>query len=348
MYHEPNTRSSKKTVIAIAGLLAVVGVVGVIALTRSSTPDYTSVALVNLQLEEQAFHSYMKRYGKEYSNDAELQKRFKTYRDNAAYVRLFNTLGKNWSLQLNEFADMTFEEFGQIYTPMKMPYVEKNIPHEEVEIPSSVDWRRQGVVTGVKNQGQCGSCWSFSTTGSIEGAWALAGHTLVSLSEQQLVDCSGSYGNNGCNGGLMDNAFKYVEHYGLTSESNYPYTARDGQCNDSRVQDVVARINSYHDVSQYSANALESAIAQQPVSVAVEADQSLWQFYNGGVVDSGCGTNLDHGVLAVGYDTTASTPYYWVKNSWGSSWGIGGYIKLGITNGAGICGIQLMPSYPTV
>jgi cathepsin L len=147
----------------------------------------------------------------------------------------------------------------------------------------------------------------------------------------------------------MDNAFKYIiAKGGITSEANYPYTARTGTCNAALAAKVVAKISSYKDVTPDSPAALETAIAQQPVSVAVEADQSAWQLYSSGTVSSGCGTNLDHGVLAVGYDTTASPPYYKVKNSWGASWGMSGYIQLSIVAGKGTCGIQMQPSYPVV
>lgn len=147
----------------------------------------------------------------------------------------------------------------------------------------------------------------------------------------------------------MDNAFQYIMANGITSEATYPYTARTGVCNKSLASQTVAKISNYKDVTPQSASALEAAIAQQPVSVAVEADQAAWQLYSGGVVSSNCGTNLDHGVLAVGYNLGANPPYYIVKNSWGASWGMAGYIQIAITgDGPGVCGIQLEPSYPIV
>ena len=146
----------------------------------------------------------------------------------------------------------------------------------------------------------------------------------------------------------MDDAFEYVKKYGLTTYTNYPYTASNGSCNSSKVSDAVAHISSYHDVTANSSDALLTAIDQQPVSVAVDANNLAWQFYTGGVIDGFCGDALDHGVIAVGYDTTASDPYYKVKNSWGSGWGENGYIKLKIKSGEGTCGIQMSASYPIV
>jgi KDEL-tailed cysteine endopeptidase len=217
--------------------------------------------------------------------------------------------------------------------------------------PASVDWSAKGAVTPIKNQGQCGSCWSFSTTGSVEGAHFLKTGQLVSLSEQQLVDCSGAEGNQGCNGGLMDQAFQYIiDNKGLCTEAAYPYQGVDGNCA-STTCTVAATITSFSDVPGSNEVALETAIAQQPVSIAIEADQASFQFYTSGVMTAACGTQLDHGVLVVGYGNDATGgDYYKVKNSWGASWGDNGYILLGrgaSFNPSGQCGIQMEPSYPT-
>lgn len=327
--------------------MAVVGVIATFAVVsyKPVTP-----ALAQLQLEEQEFQDYIFRYNKQYTEE-EFTRRFQIFRDNSAYVRVFNTQGHTHFLGVNEFADMTFAEFKSIYTPRRytpitdLPVVE----FDTLNAPATVDWTTQGAVTPVKNQGQCGSCWSFSTTGSTEGAWFLAGHTLVSLSEQQLMDCSYAYGNQGCNGGDMASAMKYIiANGGLTSEANYPYTAKDGLCNKTKAKSISASLSSLTAVSASNSDQLMAAVAQQPVSVAVEADQNAWQLYKGGIVSKDCGTNLDHGVLVVGYDTT-STPQAWkVKNSWGASWGEAGFIRIAIVAGKGVCGIQMQPVYPIV
>jgi cathepsin L len=199
----------------------------------------------------------------------------------------------------------------------------------------------------VKNQGQCGSCWAFSTTGAVEGAEFVATGTLNSFSEQQLVDCAGGiYGNQGCNGGLMDNAFKYIEKYGLQSEASYPYIAKKNRKCKYDASKVDGTVKSYTDVKVNDPAQLKAALVLSPVSVAIEADQYAFQGYTGGVITSGCGTSLDHGVLAVGYGTESGQDYFLVKNSWGASWGVNGYVKIG-AGSSNVCGILSAASYPT-
>jgi len=216
----------------------------------------------------------------------------------------------------------------------------------EAVIGASVNWVTAGAVAAVKDQGQCGSCWAFSATGAIEGAVFLKEKRLTSVAEQQLVDCSGAEGNQGCNGGLMDYAFDYViKNKGIGSEASYKYTARDGTC---KKVPSVSTISGYKDIQSGSETGLLAAVNVQPIAIAIEADQSCFQFYHSGVLDdASCGTNLDHGVLLAGYDTdSASGKDYWlVKNSWGLSWGDKGYIKF--VRGKNQCGLTLAASYPT-
>lgn len=231
---------------------------------------------------------------------------------------------------------------------------------DSLETPSSVNWVKNGGVTPVKDQGQCGSCWSFSTTGALEGAYFVNHGSLPSFSEQQLVDCDNRKNGGkdmGCNGGLMDNAFAWIEkNGGLCTEASYPYTSGTtktaGSCATTCANVANSKVAAFVDVSPNSDSAMMAAIAQQPVSVAIEADQKEFQLYKSGVFTGSCGTNLDHGVLVVGYGSESGGDYYLVKNSWSTTWGDQGYIKLGrgsqYNNGAGQCGVLMQASYPTL
>ena len=226
-------------------------------------------------------------------------------------------------------------------------------------VPDSINWAELGAVTPVKNQGQCGSCWSFSTTGALEGAYFTTYSKLPSFSEQQLVDCDNrQHGGKdmGCNGGLMDSAFSWIEkNGGLCSEDEYPYTSGDtktaGSCETSCAVIDNSKISSFVDVKT-SDNDMMSALANQPVSIAIQADQKDFQLYKSGVFDSECGTKLDHGVLLVGYGSKDGSDYYRIKNSWGTTWGDDGYIYFGRGNqfnsGDGQCGVLLQGSYPVL
>jgi len=243
------------------------------------------------------------------------------------------------------FAAMTLDEFQAANIRGFKSAKSQGLPnlgmHEDtpVEAGATIDWTTKGAVTPVKDQGQCGSCWSFSTTGGLEGAWQLSSGNLVSMSEQQFVDCdTGSYG---CNGGSMEQAFQWSESTSIATESSYPYTARDGTCKSSFTTAIPSGgVTGYKQVGT-TASSLTSAIQQAPISVAIEADQSVFQLYSGGVITSGCGSSLDHGVLAVGVNSDGSIK---VKNSWGSSWGANGFVNIA----TGQCGITEDASYPVV
>jgi hypothetical protein len=296
---------------------------------------------------EYLFTAWVNEYEKSYET-AEFFNRFNVFKANLDIIREHNAKNESFTMGMNEFGDMTWEEFRASYVGGTKPRVGEYIRSKNFgstkpipNIPASLDWRTKGAVTPVKNQGQCGSCWAFSTTGSVEGAHQIATGTLVSLSEQQLMDCSSSYGNQGCNGGLMDDAFEYIIANGICSEASYPYKGVDGTC---KTCTSVASIKSYtNDPAGNEAN-LSNMIQTGPISIAIEADQSAFQFYSGGVFSAACGKNLDHGVLIVGYGTLSSKPYWIVKNSWGASWGMSGYILM--IQGKDECGLAMAASQP--
>jgi len=260
-------------------------------------------------------------------------------------------------LGMNAYADMTNAEFNRVMNGFNSTLRAQQNQNTRVfnydasvQVPDSVDWRTQGYVTPVKDQGQCGSCWAFSSTGSLEGQHYAKTKQLVSLSEQNLVDCSRKQGNMGCNGGLMDQAFTYIkENNGIDTEKSYPYEAVDQTCR-FKAADVGATDTGFTDIQSKSEKALEQAVATiGPISVAIDASHSSFQLYKRGVYNEArCSqTQLDHGVLAVGYGSESSQDYWIVKNSWGTSWGQQGYIQMS-RNKNNQCGIATMSSYPTV
>ncbi len=320
-----------------------------------------SVCSVAMATEWSSFMNFVRLYNKEYRSLEHFTSKFHTFVENAKFIREYNSqsncleecIPANVTLGENYFMDLSTDEF-KLYHGLESPVKSTSCSAFSSTgiLPSSVDWRKENAVTPVKDQGQCGSCWSFSSTGSMEGAWAINKGNLVSLSEQQLVDCSYGlkYGNLGCNGGLMDSAFQYaIDNGGMCTEDSYSYTASKGTCEKCT---PVVTISGCVDVTANNEVALANAVAIGPVSVAIEADTKVFQFYKSGVItDSSCGTNLDHGVLVVGYGTEGTTDYWIVKNSWGSSWGENGYVRIqktSSTNSKGMCGIAMQPSYPVV
>ncbi|KAL3677323.1 hypothetical protein R1sor_027271 [Riccia sorocarpa] len=307
------------------------------------------------------FSAWERKHGKNYQSEEERSLRIKVFRDNLEYIDAHNRKETSYSLGLNRFADLTNEEYRKTYLGTRLDREKRALRRQQnprrsryesldvKDLPKSIDWREKGAVAPVKDQASCGSCWAFSAIASVEGINAIKSGSLIPLSEQELVDCDTSY-NEGCNGGLMDYAFEFIiSNGGIDSEDDYPYKGYDGRCDSNKKNAHVVTIDSYEDVDLNSEDGLLKAVANQPVSVAIEAGGRDFQLYNAGVFTGACGTDLDHGVAAVGYGTDNGNDYWIVRNSWGGAWGESGYIRMARGTGkgkeSGICGILIEPSY---
>jgi len=308
------------------------------------------------------FDNFIKEYQPNYATEGERSARFQIFSENVDRIYSSNAQNKTYTLGVTPHTDLTLEEWrAQYMTGLKPQTLKKGraifeAPAGFVEL-DGVDWVKDGGVTSVKNQGQCGSCWAFSTVGGLEGALHKSGRPLVDLSMQHILACDNKW-SYGCGGGLMDQAFEWVKENGVSALKDEPYlcmNANSGQCKGmtcGRVPLVLkpGDVTGFTDVGQ-TESALEAAVAQQPVSVAIEADTMVFQLYRGGVLTSdACGQQLDHGVLAVGYGVDNGQKYWKVKNSWGTGFGEGGYIRLarGSAESGGECGIRKSASFPTI
>jgi len=330
----------KTALIAITAALAVAA--GVIYFT---VPTKTTLG-VPTPVYDSWVH-WKQKNGKSYGTNSEEDYRLHVYSNNYAEVYRISQQHPNTTFELNKFADLPSDEFASIYTGYKeSPFLQQTnvVKLDESNLKSTVNWVTAGAVAPVKDQGHCGSCWAFSAVSALETANYLQKKmsSVPTYSEQQLVDCAGgSYHNKGCHGGLMDNAFRYVEAHPLQTEDDYPYRGVEGSCKSGTGHGTAT---GFTDVQRGSASQLRAALNGQTVSVAIQANESVFQFYKSGVLDSAaCGTSLNHGVISVGYGTENGKDYFLVRNSWGPSWGDKGYIKIGANN---ICGILSFPSYP--
>eukprot|EP01133_Synstelium_polycarpum_P008003 gene8003-9399_t len=288
-----------------------------------------------------AFTNWQITHQRQYASH-EFSQKFAVFKKNMDFVQEWNSKNSQTVLGLNVFADITNEEYQKVYLGTKIDMsgaemVADNMNKVFGVQANTVDWRTKGAVTPIKNQGQCGGCWSFSTTGSTEGAHQQSTGNLVSLSEQNLIDCSKSFGNMGCDGGLMTAAFEYIiANKGIDTEASYPYTAKTGKKCKYTAANNAATITSYVNVTTGSETDLATKATAGPVSVAIDASHNSFQLYSSGIYyEKACSaTQLDHGVLVVGFGSGSpsdasvdATDNYWiVKNSWGTSWGVAGYI----------------------
>ncbi|KAK9053253.1 hypothetical protein SSX86_029886 [Deinandra increscens subsp. villosa] len=340
------------------------------------------------------YELWLVRHGKTYNALGEKETRFQIFADNLRFIDEHNSSGnRTYTVGLNQFADLTNEEYRSLYLGAKADPIRSIAKLQRGEIsrryavqsnemfPEKVDWRERGAVTPIKNQGGCGSCWAFSTVASVEGLNKIVTGDLISLSEQELVDCDNE-NNSGCNGGSMDLAFQFiVSNGGIDSESDYPYKGVGDVCDPIRVSIIqnqihpfvsfvdqymeletdieieigvqnkakIVSIDGYEDVPPKNEKALMKAVAHQPVSVGIEASGMAFQFYSSGVFTGSCGTDLDHGVVVVGYGSENGKDYWIVRNSWGTNWGENGYVRMErnvVGTRTGKCGITMMASYP--
>ena len=335
--------------------LAVVGVAACVAVYALSGSAPESKSLYTMAADDFEFLKYVSKYGKSYGTKEEFEYRANNFKNVLELLAVENSKNDNsFTVGVNKFADWSREEYQRLLSYKAMPkeFVD-TFEGSNVSIPAAVDWRSQGKVNKVKDQGQCGSCWAFSAIGAMESRFAIKVGTLLSLSEQQLVDCAKGTqwpNSDGCNGGEMYEGIDYAGTKGLELEGDYPYAGVDQTCQYDAAKATHAKPVGAHytRVATNNAEALLTAIADGPVSVAIEADTFVFQFYSGGTLNSkNCGTNLDHGVVAVGYGTDSKgQQYYIVRNSWGASWGVSGYVNIAVVAGAGICGIQMDAVFP--
>jgi KDEL-tailed cysteine endopeptidase len=324
---------------------------------------YIYLLIQLIYAEKSSFEKFIEKYSKNYKHD-EFKYRYNIFSHNDEFIESNNLYNNNYKLKLNQFSDLSIIEFEKQYLSFTSDNEYKTLSLDKdlnckvdntlnnifIESPDEFDWEKKNKVSCVKNQGKCGSCWAFSTVAAIESENAIVNNKLINLSEQELIDCAGDeYDNKGCGGGLMENAFHYVIDRGLCSEENYPYEGVDNICRNCK---EMITISDCREIPSYNETVLKYALLKKPISVVVDASSLSFQFYSNGILNSGCGTRLNHAVLLVGYGEENGNKYWRIKNSWGKDWGEDGYIRLARqdTNKktSGICGITKKASYPII
>ncbi|XP_049877712.1 procathepsin L-like isoform X3 [Pectinophora gossypiella] len=315
--------------------------VGACALAAASRINNMGKPTYPLEEAEMHFEAFIENFNRSYSSEAEKKSRFEIFKKNLEDINRKNmNPEENAVFDITMFADLSVQEFIQQYTGLDSSL---HVPGPKVivsgpvtmDLPDNFDWRDKNAVTNVKNQGQCGSCWAFSTTGTIEGAYAIKHKKLVALSEQQLLICDTH--DKGCDGGLMTQALKYLtEVGGIQSEDSYPYTADDDEDCEFEPELVVVNITGQKPYDLKDEKALrEILVSEGPVAIAVDADS--FQLYRKGIIEACTFKDVNHGVLLVGYGIENNIPYWIIKNSWGEKWGEDGFVR--VKQGNNPCGI---------
>jgi len=293
------------------------------------------------------FFQHIAEFGHQYGSVEEYETRRALFAEVDSAIAAHNMTNSSFTLGHNQFSTMTEAEKANTRGLVMPELLSAQAPTvlSEAKNGSSIDWRAEGAVNAIKDQGQCGSCWTFSTMAAMEGEHAIATGNLLSFSEQELVDCDGL--SAGCNGGSMALAFYWLKSHDALLEADYPYTAADGTCQYDSMSGTGVNASGYHSVTQRSLSQLEAAVQAGVVSVAIEADKLVFQQYTSGIFDSSsCGTSLDHGVALVGFGSEGGQDYFILRNSWNTTWGEEGYMRLAAESGEGICGVNMGAVYP--
>lgn len=346
--------------IAVVGTVAAVAALAALStsgLEAPSTRRFLQGAPVISEVEQHAFQKFIQSYNKNYLTSQEFAARLQVFAKNLAFIAAHNPSKEGYTLDINQFADLTLEEFERMqgFKPQETEEQATIIPEGGRHLqsnPDSLDWRTKGALNPVRNQGGCGGCYTFSSVASLEAQYFLQKGSLPQLSEQQLLDCTSTYGNQGCFGGLMTNSFNYLKKYKSMTRVSYPYTGSASTCKYNAASGVIST-TGYVNVAKNDPSAHLDALQNGPVSIAIAASSSAIQFYKSGVItSSGCGISVNHAVNMVGYGTDSATgnDYWLIRNSWGSNWGEQGYFRVLRTTatGPGVCGILQMSSQPTI